>query len=405
MPDIRGRFPTFSASPDFDFEIRTILGYSAEGACDPGEVLAAVSTVDGGDHHGWFAAWRALGEQTAVAAAVSAAAGHRVSAAEGNLRASAYLGVAVNAISALADHSQLASTFTRQQAAWDAFTALVGEAVERVEVPYELTSLPGYFFRPRQSVANGATLVAVNGSDGSLAGMWASCASAALKRGYSVLLFDGPGQQSQLFTRGVPFRPDWENVLTPVYDYVSRLHGVDPSRIAVFGLSQGGYWVPRALAYEHRYAAAIADPGVVDVATSWTAHLPESLLALLDAGENEKFDKTMESALAGSVGDRRTWEFRARPYGTEGYAATIAAVRNYSLTDVAGRITTPLLITDPEGEQFWPGQSRQLAGLAPSVSTVVAFTAAEGAAGHCEPLARPLVAQRMFDWLDAQLAR
>jgi hypothetical protein len=36
------------------------------------------------------------------------------------------------------------------------------------------------------------------------------------------------------------------------------------------------------------------------------------------------------------------------------------AARQYNLADVAAQITTPLLITDPEDEQFWPGQSQQL---------------------------------------------
>ncbi len=98
-----------------------------------------------------------------------------------------------------------------------------------------------------------------------------------------------------------------------------------------------------------------------------------------------------------------TWQFRARPYGAKGYAETLEAVRRYTVADVAARITTPLLITDPEDEQFWPGQADQLAALTPTVSTVVRFTEAEGAEGHCQPLARTLTAQRMFDWLDEQL--
>lgn len=83
----------------------------------------------------------------------------------------------------------------------------------------------------------------------------------------------------------------------------------------------------------------------------------------------------------------------------------IEAVRAYTVADVAGQITTPLLILSPEGEQFWPEQSGQLAALTPAVSTVIEFTAAEGADKHCQPLARTLTAQRMFDWLDDRLQR
>lgn len=58
-----------------------------------------------------------------------------------------------------------------------------------------------------------------------------------------------------------------------------------------------------------------------------------------------------------------------------------------------------MMITEPEGEQFWPGQSERMhKGVAGS--ELVRFTAAEGADRHCEPMARSLLEQRMFDWLD-----
>lgn len=396
----------FSPDPDHDFEIRTALGLAAEGSTEPGEVLAATAGIRRGDHQAWFAAWNDLATRTAAVAEEAAQAGHHVSAAEAFLRASTYFGVAVNALSGLPDSDDLVATFRKQRAAWESFVSHSSTRAERVDIPFGLGSLPGYLFRPSQDAQpTGATLVAVNGSDGSLAALWATCVSPALKRGWNVLVFDGPGQQSQLFERNTFFRPDWENVLTPVYDFVARQQGVDPSRIALYGISQAGYWVTRALVFEHRFAAAIADPGVVDVSTSWTGHLPKSLLKALDDGETEKFDKEMALGLTFAGDTARTWQFRARPYGTTGYAETIEAVRTYRVTEEQSRqITTPLFITDPEGEQFWPGQSEQLAQWTAGVSTLSRFTAAEGADGHCEPLARTVTAQRMLDWLDTRVA-
>lgn len=112
------------------------------------------------------------------------------------------------------------------------------------------------------------------------------------------------------------------------------------------------FWVARAIAFEHRFAAAITDPGIVDVSTSWTSHLPHSLIKLLDDDELTKFDKEMAFGLKFSPDVARTWQFRARPYGTSGYAETIQAVRAYTVADVAQHITTPLLILSPENEQF-----------------------------------------------------
>jgi len=40
----------------------------------------------------------------------------------------------------------------------------------------------------------------------------------------------------------------------------------------------------------------------------------------------------------------------------------------------------------------------------PGTKRLVPFTADEGADRHCEPMARSLLEQRMFDWLDETLA-
>ena len=57
------------------------------------------------------------------------------------------------------------------------------------------------------------------------------------------------------------FRPDWEKVITPVVDYALSRPEVDPKRIAIQGISQGGYWVPRAVAFEKESPRRSADPG------------------------------------------------------------------------------------------------------------------------------------------------
>ncbi|GIG37790.1 alpha/beta hydrolase family protein [Cellulomonas pakistanensis] len=392
----------FSSEADHDEVIRSTLGRTTAGAADVGEVLAAVQGVRGKDHDGWFAAWRGLGDRVAAQGDAAAAGGHRASAASAYLRASAYLAVAVNAVAALESDDDLLPTFRAHRRAWDAWVAHSDLDVVPVDVPYEGDALPAFLFRAPGGGAQ-PTVVAVNGSDGSLTSLWVECVAGALRRGYHALVFDGPGQQSMLFERAVPFRPDWEKVLTPVLDVVLARPEVDAEHVAVYGVSQAGYWVARALAFEHRPVAAVVDPGVVDVAASWERAIPGSLLTLLDKDEDHAFDRDMALGMRLSPATARTWRFRARPYGTEGYAATVREVRRYDAADVAARITTPLLVTDPEGETFWPGQSRRLAALTPEVSTLVPFTAAEGADGHCQPLARALTEQRVYDWLDGYL--
>ena len=389
---------------DRDFVVRGLLGKASRGGTDAGEVLATVAAVDPDDGPGWIEAWTALGARIDAVAADCARRGHRVSAARAHLRAANYLATAVAALTHTDDTDRLRAVFRAHSAAWEGFVATTAWPVERLDIPYEGTSLPGWLFRPDGPPGVRPTLVANNGSDGALSGLWCEIVEGGLERGYNVLLFDGPGQQSMLFERDVPFRPDWEHVLSPVVDHLLARDDVDPARLAVYGVSQGGYWVPRALAFEHRFAAAVADGGVVDVGRSWSSHLPPPLLALLEQGRTAEFDQAMEAGmrLPEARAARENWAFRARPYGVAGYSAVLAAVSEYTLRDVADRIATPLYIVDPDGEQFFPGQSAELAGLVPT-ATLARFTQDEGAGYHCQPMARELTEQRLFDWLDERL--
>ncbi|GAB3149191.1 alpha/beta fold hydrolase [Microbacterium neimengense] len=393
----------FARSADRDFVVRCVLGLAPSGGADIGEVLAAVGEVKPKDAAAWRSAWQTLGERVARQAADAAAGGRSDTARWASLRAANYLAVAVDAASAADDTDRAGALFAAHRAAWDAFAAGAGVRVSRIDVPLDGTLMPGYLFHA-DAAGPRPTIAFVNGSDGSISSLWGTGVAAALARGFHAYVFDGPGQQSMLFQHHVPFRADWENVLTPVLDELVSHRYVDEHRVVVWGISQAGYWVPRALSGEHRFAAAVVDPGVVDVSTSWTDHLPASLGRLLDEGKDAQFDRDMALGMRFSPDLSATWAFRSRPVGVSGYAAVIRRIREFALTDAqSARIDTPLLITSPEGEQFWPGQSERLAAMTPDVSHLVRFTAAEGADGHCEPLARTLVHERVLDWVSATI--
>ena len=391
----------FYSDTDFDYTVRGLLGHAPFGGSEPGEVLATIAGVKDGDHRAWFTAWHELGQRLLRLADDLRDADHFDSASGTYLRAATYLSVAVDSAG---DDVRL-EVFREHRAAWDGFIDTTVYSAERVEIPYEGTSLPGYLIRPSDDDEPRATLILNNGSDGSHSSLWGDGAHGALARGYNVLFYDGPGQQSLLFERGIPFRPDWENVITPVVDFLLARLDVDGERLAILGISQGGYWVPRALAFEKRLAAAIVDPAVVDVSASWLAHLPAPLRTLFDEGKREAFDRDMAIGMRFGASAARTWAFRARPFQKDGYFDTITEVKRYTLGDLVARITTPVFITAADDEQFWPGQSAQFAESLSGEKVLHAFTAAEGANFHCQPLARTLTDQRMFDWLDAVLAR
>jgi dienelactone hydrolase len=390
----------FFADAGFDYEARIVLGAAASGIGDVGLVLATLDRITDGDPQSWFDAWTALAADLAARGDEALGRGHLHTASWAFLAAAEYYAKALMFVDGLADQSVLLPIFRQGRACWEKVVDASQGRFVRVQVPYEDTTLPGYLLRPDATGAARPTLVMTNGSDGSLPGLLGYGAAEALARGWNAFLFDGPGQQSMLFEHGVPFRYDWEAVLTPVIDFLVARPDVDTSALTGYGISQGGYWITRAIAFEDRMVAAVADPGVVDVSASWTAHLPPALLDLLNSGQKDAFNAAMTQAQASaSPAAARTMAFRSKPYGMTDPFDLFTEVRKYQDRDAAGQLITPLLILDPDNEQFFPGQPRELYDLLPGEKVILEFTQAEGANFHCQPTGRQLTHTQMLDWL------
>jgi hypothetical protein len=399
----------FFKSDDSQFGLEIALGATYRRGADVGETLATAARIKDGDADAWLREWLATADRCRDAALDAARAGRRVSAVAHYRRAATYYATALYRFANTSDPSagHELEIWRRQRACWEQLVDLQPVPGERVAIPYEDTTLPGFIFRaPDSAPGEQRPLVVLNnGSDGFTSQMWIEGGAAAAERGYHWMTFDGPGQQAALFEQGIPFRPDWEAVLTPVLDAMLTRKDVDSERVAVIGISQGGFWVPRALSAEHRFVAAVADPGVTDVLASWTRPLPQVMRKQLQDGKKAAFDREMGLVERLSADTAATLAFRGRPYGLDGSSdfELYQAVAAYKLAGEEERITTPLLITDPEEEQFWPGQARELYQRLPGPKELVSFTAHEGAGRHCEPMGRALREIRIFDWLDGYL--
>ena len=389
----------------FEFDRRILLGGAVRGLTDVGEVLMTLDAVTDGDHESWIQQFTALADRLRSAAEASAAAAHTASARSAHLRASSYYATAASHAIGTGDRTRMRTLWDSHRDCWDAAVDTFDPPVERLAVAYEDTTLEGYFFRAAPgAVPAGAdvarpTVILNNGSDGPVSDMWASGAAAAVERGWNAVVVDGPGQGAALFRQQLYFRPDWEAVITPIVDHLLTRDDVDPRRIALSGVSQAGYWVPRAVSREHRIVAAIVDPGVMRVGDSWTSHLPDVMIQLLDSGDKADFDTFMAGAMKDSPATAAELQWRMAPYGTDSYFDAYQAARAMALTaDDLAAITCPVLVTAPDHEQFWPGQAQEMHGLIAG-STLVPFTEAEGADWHCEPAARMLRDERTCDWL------
>jgi pimeloyl-ACP methyl ester carboxylesterase len=260
--------------------------------------------------------------------------------------------------------------------------------------------LPGYHFRAAADAAPRATMILVTGYDGTAEELYFANGAAALQRGYNVLAFDGPGQGAMLIDRAVPLRPDWENVIIPVVDYLLARPDTDPERIGLTGLSLGGYLAPRAATAEHRLAACISDCGPYDVFGAISRRLPGFLARQLPDGHPALL--RLLDRLVRAVMNKPTagWAMRRNlmAHGLSDPLDYFKIAPQYSLRGIEDRITCPTFVCSAEGDDLSAG-AHQLYDALTCPKRYYQFLSAEGAGGHCEGAARTLFHQHAFDWL------
>ncbi|HZS01034.1 MAG TPA: alpha/beta fold hydrolase [Chloroflexota bacterium] len=386
---------------EYDGQLLRALAYTYHGGADIGECLTTARRISAGDDASWYREWCATADRVVAAAEASRTTGHHVSAREAYLRASNYYRTAFIFLYRAPVDPRAVAALAKHRAAFRQAAALFTPPAEPVAIPYENTTLPGYFFAADARATPRATLLVTGGYDGTAEESYFSVAG-ALRRGYNALCFDGPGQGAVLWEQRLPMRPDWERVVTPVVDYALTRPEVDAQRLVLLGRSWGGYLAPRAATAEHRLAACIADPGLLSPADGVRRQLPPDLLRQLEAGDlaavNAALDHLPQTSML-----RFTLRRGVLVHGVDSPAAYLQSALAYTLRAQAGQIRCPILICQAEND-LRASQSQELYDALTCPKRLLAFTDAEGAGEHCEAGAAALFDQRVWDWLDETLA-
>ncbi len=387
-----------------DAQVLRTIGSAPYGGADIGEALAAARKVHGTDLDSWYEVWTALADRVSALAAEAAAAGMSETARLAYWRASSYYRTAGVMLMAAPLDQRLVESSHRQTATFRQGAELMDQPPEIVEIPYEDTTLPGYFFAVDDDPRPRPTVILTGGYDSTKEEGYFYNAAAALARGYNALVFDGPGQGAVLVAQSLPIRADWEAVVTPVVDYLIARPDVDGTRLALIGPSLGAYLAPRAASVEHRLAACIADCGTFDMYAGFLSRLPGPLRSGFEAGHHtsvvavrEMLDHLAKQPTAG-------WSLRRGMlvHGVDTPLDYVEAMKPFSLADHAGDIQCPTFVCNGENDDISATAPELVAALT-CPKEFVTFTAAEGAGDHCESGARTLFHARAFDWLDALL--
>ncbi|MEV0275139.1 alpha/beta fold hydrolase [Streptomyces sp. NPDC050610] len=397
----------FPENSQFWFETLRVFGHSAYGGGDFGEAAVVAERITPGDYDSWHDEWFAMGERVAEVARKAKDGGHRVSARDAFLRASNYYRSAEFFLHGNPDDPRILRAYDASVACFREAAALFTPPIELVEIPYEDTVLPGYFYRPDDSGAVRPTVLMFNGFDGTAEEMHFGGGAAAVERGYNVLTFDGPGQPGTRHHHGMVFRPDWEAVVGPVIDYALTRPEVDPDRIALFGNSMGGMLGPRAAAFEHRIAAVIAFDGIYDLASAVAEAFPgdrAEIARLLRADHAPEVDAGLEQAMAASPKMRWAMEQGMYVMGADTPRKFAATFLDYNLRDgVAEKITCPVLVCSGTTDVFFEGQPEELFEHLTGPKTFLEFTPELGADAHCQAGGQRLAYAQVYDWLDDTL--
>ena len=223
--------------PAFSLQLLRVIGETYYKGADIGECLSTAYRIKEGDFESWHQEWLKTAERVNKYADECLKAGHTVSAREAYLRACNYYRAAEFLLINPND-SRIQTTWGKSKECFRKAATLFSPSFEPIEIPFEgTTTLPGYFYRVNNgNKTNTArpTLIVHGGFDSTLEELYASAAAPALERGYNCLTFEGPGQGGVIRKQKIPFRYDWEKVVSPVVDYaLSRTQDVDPKHIAL----------------------------------------------------------------------------------------------------------------------------------------------------------------------------
>ena len=387
----------------FAFEFVRNLGFTYYGGADIGEMMAAAGRITEGDFESWFTEWDRLGQRILTRANTSLAAGHLESAREGYLRASTYFRMAEFYLHGDPADSRILSEARASEKAYADAAKLACPTWEPIEIPYEGTTLPGYFYKVDDSGKPRPTIVFHGGYDSSVEELFYFGAAAAIRRGYNCLTWDGPGQGMPMREQKLTFRPDWERVVTPAVDYALSRSDVDGDYLVLMGMSLGGYLAARAAAFEHRFRAAIFFDGVYDLYDSLQNILPKEALAALDAGDTAKCEEIIRTDMENNTGLRWVITQGVWCFGSSSIAHFIEQTKAYTVKDIIGQIQCPCLVMEAEADIFFKGQPQRVYDGLKAPKQLLAFTSEDGAENHCQSGALAYKDEAVFNWLDETL--
>lgn len=253
-------FPTnyvWNLAVDLAIEMGARIG-EIEEMCAP--LLEASKQPDAAGTAAFRETWSRMGDKLGELAEEDRARGRLISAGDKLGRAATYY-LTAERLQAHGAPGRRA-LYEKMLDAFGRGVRLAGENCERVEIPYAGSHLSGLYVRAEGVSGPAPILVQINGLDSTKEmkyrvglPMWLA------KRGVASLVVDQPGTGEALRLHGLTAVYNTEIWASKIVDWLETRGDVDPKRIGLEGVSLGGYYCPRAVAFEPRFACGVAFGG------------------------------------------------------------------------------------------------------------------------------------------------
>jgi pimeloyl-ACP methyl ester carboxylesterase len=340
-----------------------------------------------GDDKAWFREWAREAEKVEAAGRAKLAEGHHASAASYLMRAANYYHVGERF---LQPKSEGLEAYKRGVDCFrDAARFTKRPHIEHVEVPYEGKSLPALLVHPERGherTTRTPAMVFFDGFDITKEVQYFKGVPDLVSRGIACLIVDGPGNGESPRFRELYLHHETERYATPAYEYLANRPEFDPKRIGVMAISLGGYYAPRAAAFEQRFACCIAWGAQWDYWQTWKRRFD-----LIDSGRVPSLSVAWEHLL---------WIFNAKTR-----EEAMHKLEGFRLEGVVQKITCPFLLVHGEGDEQIPLKVANMVidKVGAKDKTLKVFTRAEGGYHHCQIDNASVGTAYMWDWLEEKL--
>jgi pimeloyl-ACP methyl ester carboxylesterase len=275
------------------------------------------------------------------------------------------------------------------------YAAFPAGEIEIDSVPYEGHGMPVIRIKAKEEKG----IILVHGGYDSFMEEFFVTIKDIAARGYTIIMFDGPGQGFCLYD-GLKMTPEWERPVRAVLDHYQL------DDVTLLGISLGGFLAARAAAFDTRIKRLVCYDVCYNFFDAIVRWMPPTVLACFRLAFKLQWqsavDGLMHYLMKKNMGI--AWLVRHGMFitGTRSPYEYYREISRYSIEEVAPRIRQHCLLLAGEADHYIPISHIDLCKKAFTNAASLrlrVFTKAEGGEQHCQLGNHHLAVEEILDWL------